>query len=494
MKTVRLANAQPSPKENFTPPADPFAPGTQVLGKYTIVRMLGQGGMGVVVAARHNRLGEMHALKFLLPGAVADQQTLGRFEREARAAARLRGEHAVRVHDVGYTETDQPYMVMEYFEGQNLRTILRRGPLPIDEAIQYILQICDALTEVHTAGIVHRDVKPANLLLTMRPTGTLCLKLLDFGIAKFMGMDKSADIEEVDLTCDAMIGSLRYMSPEHIASTKSVDWRTDLWALGVTAYELLSCKTPFPGSARMDIMTNILDKNKNPDPLHIARPDCPPQLESVIMRCLEKDRNRRYQTASEVAQAFREAMGLPSPMLAPNRAQMPSSTTASTVMSIPEEPERRQELASTHFPMRLRPNRPKAMLVAGAVTFLTLGLFVFGAALGSPEQPGEATRESTAAPGVSMDLSSSASEPVIADAGNDVGLVEMPDAASTATTTNKTEKRPEKPASPRPLKVPPSITQSPIVKLAKTSKTSTSAVPTTLASTNSPKPPKPGPE
>ncbi len=431
MKTKRLNDAPPAPNDDVRPSQDPFAPGTQVLGKYTIVRLLGQGGMGIVVAARHNRLGEMHALKFLLPGAVADRQTLGRFEREAQAAARLRGEHAVRVHDVGYTETDQPYMVMEYFEGQNLRTILRRGPLPIDEAVEYLVQVCDALTEVHTAGIVHRDLKPANLLLTMRPTGTLCVKLLDFGIAKFMGTEKSTEIEEIDLTCDAMIGSLRYMSPEHIASTKNVDWRTDLWALGVTGYELLTGKTPFGGSARMDIMANILDKNTKPEPLRALRPDCPAPLEDVILRCLEKDRNVRFQAAADVARALREATGLPSPMLASTRAQM-ASITAATALSVTDEAERRQESISTSIPTRVLPNRRKGVLAGGAMAALVVSLFVFGAAMGNSE-----IVDDSHAPGSRVPLASPSSIPMTeqvgADAGNDAVAIltaESADAAS----------------------------------------------------------------
>jgi serine/threonine protein kinase len=386
MRTQRFNDAPPPLEHETRRHDDPFAPGTQILGKYTIVRTLGRGGMGVVVAARHNRLDEMHAIKFLLPSAVPDRQTLGRFEREARAAARLRGEHAVRVHDVGYMDADQPYMVMEYFEGQNLKTILRRGPLPVEEAVEYLLQVCDALTEVHTAGIVHRDLKPANLLLTMRPTGTLCVKLLDFGIAKFMGADNPAEVEEVDLTCDAMIGSLRYMSPEHIASTKSVDWRTDLWALGVTAYEFLTAKTPFAGHTRMDIMSSILDKQRKPEALHVLRPDLPAAIEGVILRCLEKDRNNRFQSAADVARALRDATGLTRLTQSPIRTPLPS-TTVPTAMSVTDEPERHHESRMTTQPFRQHANRIKVVLASGAAAALIATLFVFGAALADPDAP-----------------------------------------------------------------------------------------------------------
>lgn len=425
MITQRLPNAAPPTLQDEGLTTESFAPGNQLLGKYTIVRVVGRGGMGVVVAARHNRLGEIHALKFLLPGAVADRQTLGRFEREAQAAAKLRGEHAVRVHDVGYTDAKQPYMVMEYFEGQNLRTILRGGPLPIAEAVEYLLQVCDALTEVHCAGIVHRDVKPANLLLTMRPTGTLCVKLLDFGIAKFVGADKSVE-PDIDLTCDSMIGSLRYMSPEHIASTKSVDPRTDLWALGVTAYELLTGKTPFAGNTRMDIMSNILDKAKKPDPLRILRPDCPPALEAIVMRCLEKDRSVRFQVAADIATALREAMGLPTPLLAPKRSpgpSLPSLPFANPMMPI-AEPERRPDVGITSVPFRPRPNRWKMGFLAGAFVCMTVWLLGSSAAENSPEEPKNGAVVEPA-PNTSAAIGSNAEKPPkIAespDAGMDAG-------------------------------------------------------------------------
>jgi serine/threonine-protein kinase len=279
-------------------------------------------------------------------------------------------------------------MIMEYFEGQNLRTVLRRGPLPIDEAVEYLVQVCDALTEVHAAGIVHRDLKPANLLLTMRPTGTLCVKLLDFGIAKFMGAEKSTEIDEIDLTCDAMIGSLRYMSPEHIASTKSVDWRTDIWALGVTGYELLTGTTPIGGTVRMDIMANILDKHKKVDGVRPLRPECPPALENVLLRCLEKDRHARFQSAAEVARALREAMGLPAPMLAPDRAQMPS-VTAPTALSVTDEPARAIEPSSLNMATRPRRTRSKTAWIGFSLASLLVVSLVFGVAWDSLEKPDE---------------------------------------------------------------------------------------------------------
>jgi hypothetical protein len=323
-------------------------------------------------------------------------------------------------------------MVMEYFEGQNLKTVLRRGPLPIEEATEYLLQICDALTEVHTAGIVHRDVKPANLLLTMRPGGTLCIKLLDFGIAKFMGADNPSEVEEVDLTCDSMIGSLRYMSPEHVASTKSVDWRTDLWSLGVTGYELLTTKTPFGGVTRMDIMSNILDKQKKPESLRVLRPELSPVIEGVILRCLEKDRNERFQSAVEVARALREAMGIVGPAITSSRMEMPSTTTA-IALSVTDEPDRHHESRMTTLPLRKHTSRLKTVLVIGGAAFVVPTMLVFGAALQGPTEP------STGAPTEQMTPSAiveqptpQIDEPAMIDAGIDSSLTETPESPDAA--------------------------------------------------------------
>src|SRR5262245_36017323 len=150
----------------------PVAPGDLLLGKYRVERVLGRGGMGVVVAARHLELGELFAIKFLLPHAIKHPQAVERFVREARASARLKGEHVAKVHDVGRLSDGLPYMVLEYLSGNDLKATLReRGPLPVAEAVTYVLQACEAIAEAHDLGIIHRDIKPANLFLTRRANG-----------------------------------------------------------------------------------------------------------------------------------------------------------------------------------------------------------------------------------------------------------------------------------------------------------------------------------
>src|SRR5258708_28455864 len=163
----------------------PVQPGELVAGKYRIERVLGEGGMGVVVAAHHEGLEERVAIKFLLSDVAQDSEHGKRFTREARAAAKIRSEHVVHVTDVGRLENGTPFIVMEYLEGTDLGALVaRRGPLPIADALDYLLQACEAIAVAHSLGIVHRDLKPANLFLSTRPDGSPCVKVLDFGISK----------------------------------------------------------------------------------------------------------------------------------------------------------------------------------------------------------------------------------------------------------------------------------------------------------------------
>jgi len=167
-----------------------FTPGETLAGKYRVERVIGSGGMGVVVAARHLELDQIVAIKFLLPRAATNPTFAERFTREARLAAKLRGEHVVRVMDVGTLENGAPFMVMEYLHGEDLDHVLRtQGPLPFPMAVDYMVQACEAIAEAHDHGIVHRDVKPRNLFLSARPNGAPLVKVLDFGISKLTGPD-----------------------------------------------------------------------------------------------------------------------------------------------------------------------------------------------------------------------------------------------------------------------------------------------------------------
>ena len=274
--------------------------GDVLAGKFKIERVIGRGGMGVVVAATHVHLGERVALKFLLPEALHSPEAVERFAREARAAVRIKSEHVARVSDVGTLDNGAPYMVMEFLDGIDLAEwLLRRGPLPIEQAVEFVLQACEALAEAHTLGIVHRDLKPGNLFVIERPDGALAVKVLDFGISKATGLGSSG--ASMTKTSVAM-GSPLYMSPEQMQSAKDVDARGDIWALGVLLYELISARTPFPGETMAELVLKIV--TGTPVPLAAVCPQSPPALEGVILKCLEKDRGRRYQTIGELAVAL----------------------------------------------------------------------------------------------------------------------------------------------------------------------------------------------
>ncbi len=256
------------------------SPGDLLAGKYRIERVLGQGGMGVVVSAIHEALEERVALKFLLPEALSNKEAVARFTREARAAVKIRSEHVARVSDVGTLESGSPYMVMEYLQGSDLSQYLERsGPLPIEEALEYVLQACEALAEAHSLGIIHRDLKPANLFRTVRPDGTPAVKLLDFGISKVTAADQSMT------QTSSMMGSPLYMAPEQMTSAKHVDARADVWALGIILHELLTAQVPFGGETVPELCAKIL--TQPPPPLRHMRPDAPAALERVILHCLE---------------------------------------------------------------------------------------------------------------------------------------------------------------------------------------------------------------
>src|SRR5580704_996551 len=208
--------------------------GEVLAGKYRVEGILGAGGMGVVVAAHHLQLDERVALKFLLPEALANAEAVARFDREARAAVKIKSEHVARVIDVGKLENGSPYMGMEYLDGSDLSAWLqKRGSPPIPQVVDFVLQACEAIAEAHSLGIVHRDLKPANLFCIRRPDGGLCIKVLDFGISK---MSMLGDLHMTGTT--AVFGSPAYMSPEQMHASKDVDGRTDVWSLGVILYEL----------------------------------------------------------------------------------------------------------------------------------------------------------------------------------------------------------------------------------------------------------------
>lgn len=285
---------------------DPLAaaqvrPGEIVSGKYRIERVLGAGGMGVVVAAYHIQLDEKVALKFLLPETLSNSDAVSRFVREARAAVKIKSEHIARVTDVGMLPNGAPYMVMEYLEGGDLADWLKqRGALPVAQAVEFILQACVAVADAHALGIVHRDLKPANLFCVRRSDGQLSIKVLDFGISK---MTEASGMGPITVTrTSSLMGSPFYMSPEQMRSSRDVDARTDIWSLGIILFELVTGRLVF----RADTVTELAIQvaNEPTPPIRTFRPDVPGALEAVVFKCLEKDKEDRYRNVAELAMAL----------------------------------------------------------------------------------------------------------------------------------------------------------------------------------------------
>lgn len=274
-------------------------PGQVLAGKYRVERLLGQGGMGVVLAAHHLELEIKVALKLLLPQALVDHAAQARFLREARAAVRLKSEHVAQVLDVGRLEDGTPFIVMEYLEGVDLsKRVEELGVLPIADAVDFCAQACEAIAEAHKLGIVHRDLKPANLFLTRGFDGLPFVKVLDFGISKTEG---SAPDGAVTSTA-AMMGSPLYMSPEQMQSARDVDLRTDIWAVGAILFELISGKPPFGGESLAQVLLGIMQQ---PTPsLRAQRAEVPAGLEAVIGKCLEKDRGQRFDSVNSLLTAL----------------------------------------------------------------------------------------------------------------------------------------------------------------------------------------------
>jgi serine/threonine-protein kinase len=273
--------------------------GDVVDGKYRVERVLGAGGMGVVVLAENLALGSRVALKLLSAEAQARPDRLERLRREARAAARLEGEHVARVLDLGGIGAGaaRPYIVLEYLDGEDLAAHLaRHGRMTIARAIDVVLEASEAIAEAHARGIVHRDIKPANLFLARRADGGEIVKVLDFGIAKHCEPEDAA--APLTRTND-MLGSPRYMSPEQLRNSGDVTGRCDLWALGVVLLEAVSGVPAFEADSAADLAVAILSQ---PLPIPRARrPDLPQPVEAAIVGCLERDAARRIATVAELA-------------------------------------------------------------------------------------------------------------------------------------------------------------------------------------------------
>lgn len=299
------SNASTEASSSGPRPADPheaFARslvGMRIGGRYVVDSVLGKGGMGLVVSAHYADLEQKVAIKVMFPEHAASATHAKRFLREAKVAAKLRSPNLVRVTDIGNLESGIPYLVMELLAGHDLdRELATRGALPVEDAVAYVLEAATGLAELHALGIVHRDLKPGNLFLAETASGRE-IKILDYGISK------EATLSGSSLTMtDTLIGTPSHMSPEQIKTPKEVDTRSDIWSLGVILYELLAYKLPFDleGSTVGELFGLVLFSD--PVPLRVRRPELPEALEAIVMKCLRRDRNDRWSTVAELAEAL----------------------------------------------------------------------------------------------------------------------------------------------------------------------------------------------
>jgi serine/threonine-protein kinase len=275
-----------------------MAAGTVIDGTYVVERQLGEGGMGVVLAARHIATQYPVALKVLK--SVGNATHARRFVRELRGTRALSSPHVARVYGAGVCGDGRPYIAMELLDGPDLQTMLAEQPLSPPLAAGYIIQACAALSEAHRLGIIHRDIKPANLMLSHQAHDRPIIKLVDFGIATPVRAETPNELVDDDeiTAVHAVIGSAHYMSPEAVRSARDVDARADVWSLGVTLYELISGRLPFTGANFAEVAIAITEDE--PAPLVEAAP----ALRAIVARCLAKDRDRRYPSAAALAAAL----------------------------------------------------------------------------------------------------------------------------------------------------------------------------------------------
>ncbi|HTR56021.1 MAG TPA: serine/threonine-protein kinase [Kofleriaceae bacterium] len=362
-----------------------YEPGSLLASKYRIERVLGRGGMGVVVEAEHLELRAPVALKFLTDRYTDRADVVERFLREARAAAKLRSVHACRVSDVGRLDDGTPYIVMEMLVGRDLARALREdGPLDTATAADYVAQACDAVAEAHAAGIVHRDLKPGNLFVTRQRDGAALIKVLDFGVAKV-----ESEQEHAITSARAVIGSPSYMAPEQLRSARAADARSDIWSLGVILHQAACGKPPFQGETIADLAIRAATE---PLPPLLG---VPPAYAAIVARCLEKQPDQRFQSAAALADAL-------APLVAARRAvtQSPPPLVQPTVVlgpgtgdpSAPTQTTLRGSASEVSPPAPPR-GRGRRVIVAGAgfAAALSIGIAaaiaIGGGSSALPDQP-----------------------------------------------------------------------------------------------------------
>ncbi|MDX2054888.1 MAG: protein kinase [Polyangiaceae bacterium] len=277
-----------------------IAPGTLLAGKLRVIRLIGEGGMGAVYEVEHELTKHRRAVKMLHAQYASMPSVVARFLREASAAGRIGSPHIIETFDAGHLATGEPYIVMEYLDGIPVDSLLRkRGPLPFHEAAEIVHQACDGIQAAHDAGIIHRDLKPENLFLLRGDK--VFIKILDFGISKFdpssLGAVESLTVE------GSALGTPYYMSAEQVRGDKQIDARTDVYALGVVLYELLTNVKPFDGETLMELSVRI-HEGKYALPSQVRR-DLPHEVDELVAKAMAVDRDHRFATVREFSEALR---------------------------------------------------------------------------------------------------------------------------------------------------------------------------------------------
>ncbi len=272
-------------------------PGSRIADRYRVVRKIGEGGMGVLYACMDTVLTREVAVKLMRRSLASEPQLSERLLREARLAAQLKS-HVAQVFDCGTLDSGEPYIVMELLSGRDLYATLRdSGPLTPAALCSVMRQVCVGLMEAHEKGIIHRDLKPENLFCATEPDGSTLIKIVDFGVSKQLTSRMRSMTNPTE-----SVGSPQYMSPEQITTPSEVDPRTDVWSLGVVMYELLTGALPFNGPTAAQVCASVLSESVPPIP--DFRSDVPPALEFIVLRCLEKNRERRFPSVAELSAAL----------------------------------------------------------------------------------------------------------------------------------------------------------------------------------------------
>jgi serine/threonine-protein kinase len=438
---------------------DAFAPGKLLAGKFRVVRLLGEGGMGAVYEIEHELTKHRRALKTLHAAMAASPSIVERFLREASAAGRVGNPHIVETFDAGVLDSGEPYLVMEILRGEPLSQRIARGPMPIPEVVDLMGQACVGVAAAHAAGIVHRDLKPDNLFITPGSDGRPFVKILDFGISKF----DTAQTGGMQLTKEgSAMGTPYYMSPEQIRGAANLDARADVYALGVILYECLTAKRPFES----EVLTHlaVLIHAGQTEAIEQLRPDLPPGFADLVRFAMASDREHRMQSATELRTAL-ERYGAVSDGVPFRPPTLPS---ASTLQSPPSAVQARSLAATSGVGVSMRnptPTPKKSHIglivsVAGlGVATLAGGYLLLRAsseaagpvtAASSPETAASVTAEPTAKPDATPRARSVTTPPVIA-----IEKAAPPPATAAPSSDAARPPAPPVPAASRPAVVAP---------------------------------------